>query len=253
VAAPYFFVAAGVAGAASGAASIANELNKDHPNPMTITVDVLLIASSIIGAGAAAGEIRAGVQASKLGFAARGQFITTKLGKFLMYSEFAASGMAGALISAQGVASIDAILNNSQLSRAEKISQVTRILAVIALQGGLIMLGYRNVRSTIKATSLVIDSNAAIALQKQAQGLPLQQGEQAIINRLKEKGEIDLLIADVTVAEIRGGKITFFGINVTVARNSITYQKVLDVLEKARVGSTKGDADRQIIADLFFC
>ncbi len=159
VAAPYFFVAAGVAGAASGVASIANELNKDHPNPVNIGIDVFMIAGSVLGAGAAAGEIRAGVQASRaLGqgatqaerqaakLASRGQFITTKMGKFLVYTGYSADAGMGVLISAQGVQAIDAIIGDASLSREEKIARVTRILAVLALQAGLLAYGAKNLR-----------------------------------------------------------------------------------------------------------
>jgi hypothetical protein len=161
VAAPYFFVAAGVAGAASGAASIANELNKDHPNPVNISVDVLMIAGSILGAGAAAGEIRAGVQASRaLGqsatqaerqaakLASRGQFITTKMGKFLVYTGFSADAGMGVLIGAQGVSAIDTIIGDANLSREEKISRITRILAVLAVQAGLLAYGAKNLKGS---------------------------------------------------------------------------------------------------------
>jgi hypothetical protein len=170
VAAPYFFVAAATAGVASGAASIANELNKDNPNPVNIGIDVLLIAGSILGAGAAAGEIRAGVQAARAGgLATRGAFISTKMGRFLVYSGFATDAGAGVLIGAQGVAAIDAILS-SNLSREEKIAQISRTLAVLAVQGGLLLYGARNLQGT-KATT----PNARVANTARPQEVRLAQ------------------------------------------------------------------------------
>ncbi len=101
-------------------------------------------------------------------------------------------------------------------------------------------------------TSLVIDSNAAIALQKQAMGLPLQAGELAIVNRLKAMGNVDLRVAGTTVAEIRAGQLTFKGFPLEVARSSKAYQDLLKILEQENLGGSKGIADRMIVADTFF-
>jgi Bacterial SH3 domain len=110
----------------------------------------------------------------------------------------------------------------------------------------------KNPLKPLKPNSVVIDSNAAIALQKQAAGLPLQAGELAIIKRLEAMGNADLRVAGTTVAEVRGGQIKFTGFPLEIARSSVAYQNLLKVLEKFNVGQTKGIADRMIVADTFF-
>ncbi len=136
VAAPYLFVAAAAAGAAASAASITNELRKENPSTVNITIDVLMIASSVLGAGAA------------FGTALKGTFIATKAGRFLMYTGFALDAGGGVLIGAQGVSTINATLGDEKLSRDEKIARITRILANLALQGGLLIYGARNLKGT---------------------------------------------------------------------------------------------------------
>jgi hypothetical protein len=134
VAAPYLFISAAAAGAAASAASITNELRKENPSTVNITIDVLMIASSVLGAGAA------------FGTAIKGTFIATKAGRFLIYTGFALDAGGGVLIGAQGVSTINATLGDDKLSRDEKIARITRILANLALQGGLLIYGAKNLK-----------------------------------------------------------------------------------------------------------
>jgi hypothetical protein len=98
---------------------------------------------------------------------------------------------------------------------------------------------------------LVIDTNIAIALEKNAKGLPLHTGEQASLTSLTAMGDVELRIADTTIAEIKDGQIKFKELPISVARDSNEYKALLQELEQNTVGQSKGSADRSIVADIF--
>jgi uncharacterized protein YifN (PemK superfamily) len=109
------------------------------------------------------------------------------------------------------------------------------------------------IKEPLNENSIIIDSNAAIALVKKINGKPLQPGEEAIIRRLSKMGPIELRLTDTTIAEVKdNGKIIFKGVPLSVVRNSDEYQALYKVLVEQNVGREKGEADRQIVADAFF-
>jgi hypothetical protein len=110
------------------------------------------------------------------------------------------------------------------------------------------------VSTALGRKSVVIDTNTAIALNKKAKGLGLQEGEKAMIKRIEALGDVELRVADVSVIErsAKGEIDPHLGIAVTVDRTAQEYQDVLSVLTAKNVGKAKGVADRAIIADVFF-
>jgi hypothetical protein len=106
--------------------------------------------------------------------------------------------------------------------------------------------------------SLVVDSNVLIAQAKQAKGLQLQSGEEALLKRLAQLGKKDLRASDTTKAEIQGKhpNLNPKGISISVSRTSPEYKALLKNLENPTqswtVGRNKGVADRNIVADAFF-
>jgi len=105
----------------------------------------------------------------------------------------------------------------------------------------------------LDANTAVIDTQLAIALEKQAKGLPLQEGEKAMIARAKSLG--DLRVTDKTAAEmaVKGGNSPQKGVPISVERTSQVYQDMLvELAKEPPVGRTKGVADREIVADAFF-
>ena len=104
-------------------------------------------------------------------------------------------------------------------------------------------------------TSVVIDTNAAIALDRRARGLPLDSGHEAAIKRVEKLGA-DLRVVDSTLAEmgVKGGNPTQKGVPVSVERTSKEYQDLLTNLSNPAdpVGQAKGGVDRTIVADTFF-
>jgi hypothetical protein len=105
----------------------------------------------------------------------------------------------------------------------------------------------------LDANSTVIDTQMAIALEKQAKGLPLQDGEKAMVAKAKSLGE--LRVTDKTAAEAaaKSGNLPQKGVPISVERTSQAYQDM--VAELARdpvVGRAKGAADREVVADALF-
>ena len=110
--------------------------------------------------------------------------------------------------------------------------------------------------SAVSAKALIIDSNTAIALVKDADPAlraTLQPGEKAWVAYIKSlPPDTELRVANVTVGEIKGGVINVKGVPISVARESSDYQKVLKALADQKVGTSGGFADRGLIADAIF-
>ena len=108
----------------------------------------------------------------------------------------------------------------------------------------------------LHGNSIVIDSNMAIALMKDADPAlrpTMQAGEEAWVAALRTLSkDADLRVANVTVGEIRSGALQVKGIPIETLRESAEYQKVLKILADRNVGKAKGVADRGLIADAFF-
>jgi hypothetical protein len=153
VAAPYLFAASAATGALSGGLSIADELRNNEPDAVSIAVDVAGIAASMFGLGEASGAIAAGRGTAQGGGAvvraltSRGEQMTLSKGmQFLRYAGFTSDVVQGVLISYKTAADIDRILGDDKMSRDEKVSQIVRMLAVLAMQGGLLAYGAHDLR-----------------------------------------------------------------------------------------------------------
>jgi len=137
------FVSAGATGAVAGGFSIYDELQKAEVSSTRVTIDVLGIAGSMLG-GAGAVMFR-GLAA---GNAVR---VAGMSGRFVLWTGFTADGVGGLLLTVDGVQQIQAILEDDRLGRGDKINTVVAILSGLALNGGLLLLGYRDARQTTAA------------------------------------------------------------------------------------------------------
>jgi len=109
--------------------------------------------------------------------------------------------------------------------------------------------------AAVGAKSLIIDSNTAIALAKDADPAlgTLQPGEKLWVAYIKSlPADTELRVANVTVGEVGSGVINVKGVPISVARESSDYQKVLKALADKNVGGSGGFADRGLIADAIF-
>jgi hypothetical protein len=110
--------------------------------------------------------------------------------------------------------------------------------------------------AVVGAKSIVIDSNTAIALVKDADPVlraTMHAGEKARVAFIKSlPAGTELRATNLTIGEVGSGAVNMKGVPLEVARESADYQKVLDVLVKENVGRTGGFADRGLITDVFF-
>jgi Domain of unknown function (DUF4157) len=113
--------------------------------------------------------------------------------------------------------------------------------------------------SAVGSKAVIIDSQVAIALQKDADPVlaaarPIQPQERLWIDYVKSLPDgTELRAANVTVGEIKGGVINIKGMPLdVVTRDAPEYQKVLKTLADNKVGTTGGFGDRGVIADALF-
>jgi hypothetical protein len=104
-------------------------------------------------------------------------------------------------------------------------------------------------------SSIVVDTNVAIALDKKARGM-LQPGEEAALARMQELGDVELRVTDTTASEraVKGLSPPQRGVPLSVERSSQAYQDLLAELARkpSPVGGVEGVDDRNIVADTFF-
>ena len=103
------------------------------------------------------------------------------------------------------------------------------------------------------ASSVVLDSNIAIAVERRAAGLPLSAGEQAMVRWVDNlPAGTQLRATASTFTEVSGARAAYRGVEVTVDRAAPEYANLYRILEQGGVGRAKGTMDRYIVADTFF-
>lgn len=138
--APFLFIAAGATGAVSGTASIIDKVRQGTLTKETLTLDVIMIASSFLGmAGSLSNIVKA---SSILKISATGM-------RYIIITDFALNGTAGIMITSDGLESIQAINDNKNLTTAEKIDATVKILAQLTLTAGLLVLSNKNLKGAV--------------------------------------------------------------------------------------------------------
>jgi hypothetical protein len=133
---PYLFLAAAAAGAVSSGLSLADRLRQAEPDATGVALDVVGIASSLIGAAQAVHALRAGGEVLSL---------ATRTGRYLRYTGFATDTVQGVLLTVESVGQIDQVLG-SNLPQDQKINAIVRILGMLTLNGGMLAYGARRMR-----------------------------------------------------------------------------------------------------------
>jgi hypothetical protein len=109
--------------------------------------------------------------------------------------------------------------------------------------------------AAVGAKSIIIDSNTAIALMKDADPAlksTMNAGEIARVAYIKKlPAGTELRVGNVTVGEV-GGALSLKGVPIDVLRDSPDYVKVLNKLAAEKVGGSGGFADQALMADAFF-
>ncbi|BFO68747.1 peptidoglycan-binding domain-containing protein [Chryseobacterium sp. KCF3-3] len=135
--APYLFIAAGTTGATSGTASIIDKVQKGTLTNETLTLDVIMIASSFLGM---AGTLSSIAKASSI------IKISSTGIEYIILTDFALNGTAAVMITSEGLKSIQDIHDNKNLTTAEKIERIVGILGQLTLTAGLLVLSSKNLK-----------------------------------------------------------------------------------------------------------
>lgn len=135
--APYLFIAAGATGATSGTASIIDKVQKGTLTNETLALDVIMIASSFLGM---AGSLSSIAKVSSI------VKISSTGMRYIILTDFALNGTAAVMITADGLESIQAIHDNKNLTTAEKIDAIVKILGQLTLTAGLLVLSSKNLK-----------------------------------------------------------------------------------------------------------
>lgn len=153
VAVPYLVGLSLAAGGTASGLSIADELQQSDPNPISIAVDVLGLASSIVGGAATFQAIRQGTAVT----------VASRSGRYLIYSGFALDGGATLLISVEGVDQILQILNVEGMTSTQKADAIARIVGMLAAQGALLAVGAQDLKQSLSPGNLAGLSDEAVA------------------------------------------------------------------------------------------
>ena len=130
------FIGAAALGGTSAGLSLYDRLQQAEIDETGVAIDVLGIASSIIGGAAAFRALRHGATVA----------LGTRTGRFLLWTGFGTDMVSGTLLTIQGVNEINRVMA-SDAPRGEKIGAIVRILSTLALNGGLLVLSVRDLRT----------------------------------------------------------------------------------------------------------
>ena len=200
VAAPFLFAAGVGAGVGSGAMSIYDELQNAEPSSSRIAIDVLSIAGTILGGGAAIKAVKHGA----------GVVLTGMSGRFFVYGALSADIGSAVLLTADGIDRISNILDDSALDEAAKIRAVVSTLANLALVGGLVALGVREVGAVKRRLGAILGKKSMKQLPDRTL-LTLSRLDDEVLSAIGGKPTRLQRVADLMEAgarfDINGGQI----------------------------------------------
>lgn len=134
MAATALFIGAAGVGVAAGAFSLADHLSNEDFTTGQVALDCLQIAASFIDLGLA-------VKALKTSPAL---MVANRSARYALWSSLAIQGASAVLISVEAIDQITKIVEDDTLSRGDKISALTKIIATLVVTGGLLVLSYKS-------------------------------------------------------------------------------------------------------------
>jgi hypothetical protein len=284
--------ASALAGATAAGIDLAEHIQHDNLDARTAVLDLAQIVAGVATAGGlAAGRIV--VAAGSAPAAARwtGAWAQAAMLAQRWYVPMVVSGAVADVVTvavmAEGTLRQLEAIDKSTADPAEKSRAKMLLLIQAATMTGLTALQFKGmgplgrgetlvlskgpdgvpvVSPALRAETLIVDANIAIALRKRARIAGLKPGETLGPREALQPGEIELLkrydamnpadtrIADPSIAETTPGAVPGQqrGFAVGVDRAGQQYKELIAELERANVGSGKGATDRQIVADAFF-
>jgi hypothetical protein len=182
VVAPFLFMGSSALGAVSAGTSLADQADNASVDKAGVTLDVLTIASSLIGLGAAGVAARSGGNALLGG---------TRWGRYVLYTNLGLEGAAGMVLTYDGVAQIKAISEKEGMSPEDKRNAIVRLIATLAVTGGLFVLSAKDLAG-LQKRGLSPDADPANPLVPGRNLMQLPPAEriaefQSLIDRVKAR------------------------------------------------------------------
>lgn len=134
MAATALFIGAAATGVAAGAFSLADHLSNEDFTKGQIALDCLQMAASFVDLGLAVKALKTSPALMVAGRSAR----------YALWSSLAIQGASAVLISLEAIGEIAKIIDDPTLSRGDKMSALTKLIATLVITGGLLILSYKS-------------------------------------------------------------------------------------------------------------
>jgi len=154
ITAAFFYVAAGF-GITSATLNEIDNWQRGTLEPEIVAIDLLAIVSSMLGG--TGGEVTANV----LGKFTAERIMVTTVGRWAVYTGYAAGAVDGVLIALHSLKSIQELLSDPDMPRNQKVDALGKILLNLALTGGLIAFGAKSLAEPRKMVAEIIGGKAA--------------------------------------------------------------------------------------------
>jgi hypothetical protein len=283
--------ASALAGATAAGIDLAEHIQHDNLDARTAVLDIAQIVAGLATAGGlAAGRIvvaagSAPAAARWSGAWAQAAMLAQRAYVPLVLTAGAADIVTVAVMTADTLRQLEEV-EKSPASATDKSRAKMLLLLQAATMAGLTALQFKGlgplgrgetlvlsqgpggvpvVSPAVRANTLIVDANIAIALRKRARIENLKPGETLGPKEHLQPGELELLkkydamnpadtrIADPSITEVTNTTgAPQRGFAVGADRASPQYKELLAELEAANVGTGKGTVDRQIVGDSFF-
>lgn len=121
-------------GVAAGAFSLADHLSNADFTTGSVALDCLQIAASMVDLGFAVKALRS----------SPALLVANRTARYAMWGNLAIQGASAVLISVEAIDQIAKIMDDPTLSRSEKLSALTRLIATMVVTGALLLLSYKS-------------------------------------------------------------------------------------------------------------
>lgn len=121
-------------GVAAGAFSLADHLSNADFTSTSVALDCLQIAASMVDLGFAVKALRS----------SPALLVANRAARYAMWGNLAIQGASAVLISVEAIDQIAKIMDDPALSRSEKLSALTRLIATLVVTGALLLLSYKS-------------------------------------------------------------------------------------------------------------
>jgi hypothetical protein len=125
---------ASATGIAAGAFSLADHLSNEQYTTSSIALDCLQIAASAVDLGVAVKALRS----------SPALVVANRAVRYALWGNLGIQSVSAFLISVEAIGQIEKILDDPSLSRSDKISALTKLLATLIVTGALLVLSYKS-------------------------------------------------------------------------------------------------------------